>query len=567
MTSLRTGPLPAGAPLPVSALQGVAPYEPPPPDPRVELDLASNVGVGEPARWRALLAELPPERLATYPEAHELEAALAARWGLPGAGCLVTAGADEALDRLCRAYLAPGRELLLPAPTFAMLPRYAALTGCEQRVLPWPGGAFPREAFLAAITPRTALIAVVSPNNPTGCVATPADLAALSAAAPHAVLLLDAAYMEYADEDATGPALALPNAVVTRTFSKAHGLAGLRVGFALGAPALLAPLRALSPYPVAGPSLWLAERALASGPDATALAQARAERAALAALAAEAGYGAEPSQANFVLLRGLEAEAFRAALLAHGVAVRTFPGRPELSDAARITCPGEPRAFARLRRALRAVWGLATEAADEAREEAEDLGPRRARVRRTTRETDITVELALDGSGAAEVSTGMGFLDHMLCSLAKHGGLDLAVRCRGDLVIDDHHSVEDVALTLGAALDRALGERRGLERFGDAAIAMDEALARAAVDLSGRPFAKVALGLRREALGAVACENLTHFFQSLATAARLTLNLAVPEGENDHHRAEAAFKAFARALRRAASSVGGDAVPSTKGVL
>jgi imidazoleglycerol phosphate dehydratase HisB len=195
-----------------------------------------------------------------------------------------------------------------------------------------------------------------------------------------------------------------------------------------------------------------------------------------------------------------------------------------------------------------------------------DSTARRAELRRRTKETDIECALTLDGSGAADVRTGIGFLDHMLTALARHGGLDLKLHCTGDLEVDDHHTAEDCALTLGMALDAALGDRAGLRRFGDAHVPLDEALARAVWDLSGRPYAVIDLGLRREALGGLACENVGHFFRSLAVASRSCLHVDVLRGENDHHRAEAAFKATAVALRAAIAHVGGG-VPSTKGVL
>jgi imidazoleglycerol-phosphate dehydratase len=194
-------------------------------------------------------------------------------------------------------------------------------------------------------------------------------------------------------------------------------------------------------------------------------------------------------------------------------------------------------------------------------------GARRAEVGRTTGETEIKVALDLDGEGRAEIESGIGFLDHMLTSLAKHARFDLRLSCQGDLEIDDHHTVEDCALALGQALDQALGERRGIARFGSAYAPLDEALARAVVDLSGRPCAVVELGLVREMLGELACENIGHFFISLATTGRLALHLDVLRGANDHHRAEAAFKALALALRHAVRADGSDQVPSTKGVL
>jgi imidazoleglycerol-phosphate dehydratase len=195
------------------------------------------------------------------------------------------------------------------------------------------------------------------------------------------------------------------------------------------------------------------------------------------------------------------------------------------------------------------------------------MSPRQAAISRETLETKITLELTLDGSGRAEVATGIGFFDHMLTALAKHARFDLVLKCAGDLGVDDHHTVEDCALALGQALDRALGERRGIARFGSAFAPLDEALARAVVDLSGRPCAVIELGLKREALGQLACENLSHFFTSLATTGRMALHVDVLRGMNDHHRAEAAFKATALALREAVRIEGPDQVPSTKGVL
>lgn len=195
------------------------------------------------------------------------------------------------------------------------------------------------------------------------------------------------------------------------------------------------------------------------------------------------------------------------------------------------------------------------------------MSDRSARLERETRETHISVELKLDGSGQAGISTGIGFLDHLLEALARHARFDLALSCTGDLHVDDHHTAEDCGLALGEALDRALAERRGVLRFGSAYAPLDEALARAVVDLSGRPFADVRLGLERDAIGGLSCENVGHVLTSMATAARVTLHVDVIKGANDHHRAEAAFKAVALALHQAISDSGYDDVPSTKGTL
>lgn len=196
-----------------------------------------------------------------------------------------------------------------------------------------------------------------------------------------------------------------------------------------------------------------------------------------------------------------------------------------------------------------------------------ELTPRAVRRSRRTAETDIHLSLSLDGDGRSEVATGVGFLDHLLATLARHGRMDLMLRCEGDVGVDDHHTAEDCALALGAAIDEALGQRRGIARFGSAYAPLDEALARAVVDLSGRPFAAVRLGLRRDALGGLSCENVGHALSSLAIAARMTLHVDLLRGTNDHHRAEAAFKAVALSLRQAVARERFDDVPSLKGVL
>jgi imidazoleglycerol phosphate dehydratase HisB len=194
------------------------------------------------------------------------------------------------------------------------------------------------------------------------------------------------------------------------------------------------------------------------------------------------------------------------------------------------------------------------------------MNSRTTEITRKTNETDIRLALDLDGGGKTGVSTGIGFLDHLITALARHAGFDLTLKCQGDLQVDDHHTAEDCALVLGSALDKILGDRAGIARFGWAYAPLDEALARAVIDLSGRPFAVINLELKRPAIGEIACENVGHFLSSLAATARCSLHVDVLRGDNDHHRAEAAFKAVALALK-AAVLKNGDGVPSTKGVL
>jgi imidazoleglycerol-phosphate dehydratase len=174
-------------------------------------------------------------------------------------------------------------------------------------------------------------------------------------------------------------------------------------------------------------------------------------------------------------------------------------------------------------------------------------------IRRQTRETDVAVRLGLEGHGRYQVSTGIRFLDHMLELTARHGGFDLDVRVEGDLDVDQHHSVEDTGIALGEAVARAVGPKRGINRAGYFVMPMDETLAVAAIDLSGRPYAVVDLGLRARLVGDLQAELVTDFFEGFASAARANVHLKVLYGRSSHHRVEAAFKAFARALRAACS--------------
>ena len=196
------------------------------------------------------------------------------------------------------------------------------------------------------------------------------------------------------------------------------------------------------------------------------------------------------------------------------------------------------------------------------------LRERRAEVVRRTTETDITLKLDLDGHGVADVVTGIGFLDHMLALFAHHGGFDLTVRAGGDLHVDGHHTVEDIGLALGQALREAVGDKRGIRRYGSFLLPMDEALAMVALDLSGRPYFAHDLQLAGVRIGEFDADLTPHFFRSLATQSGMTLHVRLLAGSDAHHIVEAVFKAFARALSQACERHGrDDEVPSTKGIL
>ena len=191
--------------------------------------------------------------------------------------------------------------------------------------------------------------------------------------------------------------------------------------------------------------------------------------------------------------------------------------------------------------------------------------PRKASVSRNTKETQIIVAVNLDGSGKSDLNTGLGFFDHMLEQIAKHGNLALKVQVTGDLEVDEHHTIEDVAITLGEAFTEALGSKKGIQRYGFL-LPMDDCLAQVAIDFGGRPWLVWNADFKREKVGKMPTEMFMHFFKSFSDAARCNLNIQA-SGENEHHKIESIFKAFAKAIRMAVTQTGSNAIPSTKGTL
>ena len=422
------------------------------------------------------------------------------------------AGADDLILLCARTFTGPGdRVAITTEPTYPLYRVAAGLAGADV------GSDDPAITFCCR------------PNNPTG------ELGELPRARP---LVVDEAYFEYAGE--TAAELIDDGVVVLRTFSKAFGLAGARVGYALADRDTAAELnRRQAPLPVSTLSAALALAALADPPD---VGPELEEREHLARGLRALGLTPLPSRANFLYVPLSEPAAVADALLRSGVVVRVF------ANGARITIRDREDDDLLLEALARALDRPAPVAA---------AGGRRVRHLRATAETRIRVRLALDGAGRVRVSTGAGLYDHLLEQLAFHGGLDLVLEGVGDLETGAHHTAEDAALALGQALDRALGDRRGIARYGDAVVPMDEALARAAIDLGGRPWAELQLERDPGLAG--------HVLQSLAQAARLSLHVEA-HGRDEHHVAEAAFKAVGRALRAAARRQDWG-IPSTKGVL
>jgi histidinol-phosphate aminotransferase len=346
--------LPALEVEPSPAVAGLEPYSSAGTAEHVDLWLDANESPLAPGLPAAAL-EAASATLNRYPSARALEAHLARRHGLDPAAVLVTAGADDALERAIRVAGGPGREVVLPSPGFVMLARYARLAGAPLRQVEWWQGEFPVDQACAG---APAAVLVVSPNNPTGAVISGPALSELADRLPGALIVLDHAYVEFADEDLTELALGWPNVVVTRTLSKAWAAAGLRIGYALGDPRVIHWLRAAGhPYAVSSLSLaaarWLLDQRESFR--AQRVGAVRAERARLQGLLADLGAEALPSQANLVLARFADAGWVRSALASLGIAVRAFSGTSELDGWLRLTVPGDDSAFARLEHALAAA--------------------------------------------------------------------------------------------------------------------------------------------------------------------------------------------------------------------
>ena len=334
------------------------PYVRQQPSQPIDLWLDSNEGPPLPDDLRQALAEAAgdPAAWRRYPDDAPLRTLLARRYDVSPEQVVLGAGADELLDRACRAWLPSGQALLAPRPCFAMLERYVRAAGATMLALPWTTGALDLSA-MDQLARDAALVCVTTPNNPTG-LAVPTDkLCELISRRSDTPFLVDLAYVDYADEDPTQALLQLPNAVVVRTFSKGRSLAGLRVGYALAAPRAAASLRATgSPYPCSAVSLAVCRRLLEEDVPDQRLRRVRAERGSIAAELRALGFAVTPSQANFVFATGPSPSAATAVaerLAARGVAVRTFTeGSPHLRSSLRVTCPGDAAALTRLLAAL-----------------------------------------------------------------------------------------------------------------------------------------------------------------------------------------------------------------------
>jgi histidinol-phosphate aminotransferase/imidazoleglycerol-phosphate dehydratase/histidinol-phosphatase len=477
----------------------------------------------------------------------------------------ITRGADEAIDCLIRGFCEPGADnIVICPPTFAMYAQSAMLQSVEVRHAPLTADFdLDPTAIALAMDEATKLVFVCSPNNPTGNVMNADAIANLCVACDgRALVVVDETYVEYAGEGGKAgsliPALEqFANLVILRTLSKSHAAAGIRCGCAVAAADITGAMqKVLAPYPVPQPVMNAALTILEKG-NQHRLAAKRAEVIVrrddvITALGEiEDIIRVWPSDANFVLVEALDAAALCQRAREGGVVLRNQSHQHGVGEAVRISI-GSAEEMARLLAALRGET-IASAAQN-----------RQHKIVRKTSETAISVAVDLDRAGPISIDTGIGFYDHMLDQIAKHAGFALTLECEGDLEIDPHHSIEDCAIALGQAIRGALGDKRGIGRYGFC-LPMDEALVTVALDLSGRFHLDFKAEFPQPMVGDLPCDMVGHVFRSLAENMQANLHIAVT-GENCHHMVEACFKGFGRALRQAIRQDGSE-MPSTKGTL
>ena len=484
---------------------------------------------------------------------------LAGLYGVRPEQLMVGRGADEGIECLLRAFCEAGLDsILICPPTFGYYKTCADIQGAGVVEVPlirtyqWDIPAIIKAGKDATVK----IVFLCSPNNPTGNSLTRDAILDVCASLPETLIVVDEAYIEFSNQDSlTDHIDNIQNLVILRTLSKAYALAGVRGGALMAHPAVIELLlKVLPPYPIARPVETAILNALA--PSAMAvhaqrLAETLSERERLIEGLTKSEFVTTvyPSDANFVLLEVADAERLFSRLRQFNVKIRdyrTTTGRVRVS----VGSPDENTI------ALQAFGVM------DKTERTDRIGE----MFRKTNETDISVRVNLDDATQTKIETGIGFYDHMLEQISKHGGMGLTLSCEGDLHIDAHHTVEDTALAFGSALRKALGDKAGIGRYGYV-IPMDETQAQVAIDLSGRPAAVFKGEFPTDHVGDFPVEMCPHFFESLAQTLGAAIHIDV-KGDNSHHMIEACFKGVGRALRPALGIVGNaNEIPSTKGTL
>ena len=473
----------------------------------------------------------------------------------------ITRGADEAIDCLVRVFCVPGQDnIVICPPTFAMYAQSATLQNAEVRQAKLDSKFDLDVKLIDQNTDKnTKIIFACSPNNPTGNLMNRARILQLcNDYADTALIVVDETYVEFADSESLIPYLDKhANLVILRTLSKSHAAAGLRCGVAVAQTDVTKLLKkVLAPYPLAQPVVDAALTIL-SEKSQSVLAAKRGDivtrRNQLATTLAACTDVVEvlPSNANYLLVRVRDASDLCEKCRASGIILRNQSHQPGLENTVRVSIGSDED----MQVFLALVRGETITACTDQRVET---------VIRKTNETAISVRVNLDATAPVRINTGIGFYDHMLDQIAKHGGFSLEIECDGDLHIDPHHSVEDCAIALGQAIRLALGDKRGIGRYGFL-LPMDESQVKVALDFGGRFYLDFKADFPESHVGDLPTDLVPHVFYSLAENMQANLHIAVT-GENTHHMVEACFKGFGRALRQAIRR-DGDEMPSTKGSL
>jgi len=494
-----------------------------------------------------------------YPDPHQkiLKERISQIKGVSTHAIFIGNGSDEAIDLAYRIFCEPHVDNVVSiAPTYGMYRVAASIHGVEYREVALNDDfSLDEEALLGATDQHTKLLWLCSPNNPTGN-SFPREQLRRIIERFLGMVVLDEAYIDFASEPSLLSELEkYPNLIILQTLSKAWGMAGLRLGLAFASPRVVDLFSQVKyPYNINGVAQKWALSQLEQ-PIEGQIRELKAQRELIIKELRRADSVREvfPSEANFVLVRVDEPQKIYQTLIQAGIIVRDRSQAPGCNGCLRITI-GTPAENERLLEVL-------TQKIDPLCRKQ-----RLATLHRKTGETDITVTLDLNGGGGSIVETGIGFFDHMLMQLPHHSGVKLIVKANGDLYVDEHHTVEDVGITLGEAFHKALGDKRGIERYGYV-LPMDESRAMVLVDFGGRAAFEWEVDFGREKIGEMPTELFKHFFKSFSDAARCNLHITA-RGENEHHKIEAVFKAFARAIKMAmAQNPFVYDLPSSKGII
>ncbi|MCC2625788.1 MAG: histidinol-phosphate aminotransferase [Burkholderiales bacterium] len=494
-----------------------------------------------------------------HPQPDAVLARLAAIYGVSQKQVLVGRGMDEIMDVLVRVFCIPYKDkIMITPPTYGYYQAIADIAGITVSKVPLSSTDFSLDVagVIRNTDENTKIIFLCTPNNPTGNVFSLKDIEQIASSLPNVIIAVDEAYIEFADvPSATTIVHKYQNIVVMRTLSKAYAFAGVRVGTLIAIPEIINVARkVLAPYPIPIPVTNLILEALS--PFGLELANSRIELLkserdrVFKHLTSLPGIHVYPSHANFLLFKVSDANAVYKDLLAKGIIIR-HRGK-DVENTLRFTIGSQEENDLVLR-----ALGVKLDIAKQ--------NERQAILNRKTNETEILAKINLDKQLPVKISTGIGFFDHMLEQLAKHGGFSMELSAKGDTHIDYHHTVEDVAIVIGQALKQALGDKRGINRYGFV-LPMDEACAFATLDLSGRGVLIYEAKFKNLLIGDFPVEMVEHFFLSLADQLEAAIHLKVT-GDNSHHMVEGLFKAFAKALNQAINRTNNNNVPSTKGTL